>query len=98
MNKVRSEISKWLSGTHNFNSDTLFDIERILNIKLINLSETSKEQVLRFQINVSQKTEKVKETSCADFISGYPYLNYIQNTEPYTLRKLKSNTLECQAI
>jgi len=38
MDKVPSEISKWLSGIHNFNSDTLFEIEIVLGIKLINLS------------------------------------------------------------
>lgn len=30
-----SEITKWLSGTHNFTIDTLTDIEQVLNIKLI---------------------------------------------------------------
>lgn len=34
MGKTPSEITKWLSGTHNFTADTLFDIERILNINL----------------------------------------------------------------
>ncbi len=37
LGKTPSEISKWLSGTHNFTSDTLFDIERVLNIKLMEL-------------------------------------------------------------
>lgn len=35
--KKPSEISKWLSGTHNFTADTLFDIERILDIHLFKL-------------------------------------------------------------
>lgn len=35
--KKPSEISKWLSGTHNFTADTLFDIERVLNIHLLML-------------------------------------------------------------
>ena len=30
-----SEVTKWLSGTHNFTLDTLTDIEQVLNIKLI---------------------------------------------------------------
>ena len=37
MKKSPSEISKWLSGTHNFTSDTLFDIGEVLGIKLINI-------------------------------------------------------------
>jgi transcriptional regulator with XRE-family HTH domain len=36
LRKTPSEITKWLSGTHNFTCDTLFDIERVLNINLIN--------------------------------------------------------------
>ncbi|MEX2409786.1 MAG: helix-turn-helix transcriptional regulator [Candidatus Paceibacterota bacterium] len=35
LNKQPSEISKWLSGTHNFTIDTLMDIERVLSIKLL---------------------------------------------------------------
>jgi len=30
-----SEITKWLSGTHNFTLYTLTDIEQVLNIKLV---------------------------------------------------------------
>jgi ribosome-binding protein aMBF1 (putative translation factor) len=33
-----SEVSKWLSGTHNFTVETLTDIEHILGIRLLNLS------------------------------------------------------------
>lgn len=42
LNKKRSEITKWLKGTHNFNTDTLFDIERALNIVLVMVDETPK--------------------------------------------------------
>ena len=38
--KKPSEISKWLSGIHNFTADTLFDIERVLNIHLLKLEST----------------------------------------------------------
>jgi len=41
LNKKPSEISKWLSGTHNFTIDTLIDIERILNIELLNLNSSN---------------------------------------------------------
>jgi transcriptional regulator with XRE-family HTH domain len=66
MKKKPSEISKWLSGTHNFNSDTLFEIERVLNICLINISEKPKQQVLKYEVNVSQKVESPQ---------GKPYCN-----------------------
>ena len=39
MNKKPSEINRWLSGTHNFTTDTLWHIEQVLGIRL--LSETA---------------------------------------------------------
>lgn len=39
MGKQPSEISKWLSGTHNFTSDILFDIGELLEIELLALKE-----------------------------------------------------------
>ncbi len=36
INKNNSEISKWLSGTHNFTHDTLILLEQELKITLIN--------------------------------------------------------------
>ena len=35
LEKQPSEITKWLSGTHNFTSDTLFDLERVLKTTFI---------------------------------------------------------------
>lgn len=37
LGKNSSEITKWLSGTHNFTTDTLFDLENILEIQLLRL-------------------------------------------------------------
>lgn len=39
MEKQPSEISKWLSGTHNFTSETLWDIEDKLGVELISVKE-----------------------------------------------------------
>lgn len=39
MGQHPSVISKWLSGTHNFTSDTLWDIEEKLGVELICLKE-----------------------------------------------------------
>lgn len=41
MSKRPSEISKWLRGDHNFTTSTLFDIEDVLNIHLIDINEYS---------------------------------------------------------
>lgn len=54
LGKRPSEISKWLSGTHNFNSDTLFDIEDVLDIELVATEKQEKEQVITFNLSVSQ--------------------------------------------
>jgi ribosome-binding protein aMBF1 (putative translation factor) len=32
-----SEITKWLSGTHNFTIETIADIERVLGVRILNL-------------------------------------------------------------
>ena len=34
-----SEITRWLSGTQNFTVETLVDLERVLNIKLLQLQD-----------------------------------------------------------
>jgi ribosome-binding protein aMBF1 (putative translation factor) len=39
MSKKNSVITRWLSGTHNFETDTLFQIQKKLGINLIDLRE-----------------------------------------------------------
>lgn len=62
MGKSPSEISKWLSGTHNFTSDTLFDIARVLGTSLIDLDgqklQPKPVQSIQFQIIISSTTGK----------------------------------------
>lgn len=53
LGKKPSEISKYLSGTHNFTVDTLSDIEEVLGIQLINAKQESK------TIVIQQKTVRV---------------------------------------
>lgn len=62
MGKKPSEISKWLSGTHNFTTDTLFDISKVLGINLINLEEQKPQPQLEptqanyYQITITSKS------------------------------------------
>lgn len=56
LDKNPSEITKWLSGTHNFTSDTLFDIERVLSIKLVKLDNKPQEVTKTYIFNVTSKS------------------------------------------
>lgn len=52
--KNASEMSKWLSGTHNFTIDTLSDIEEILGVKLLSeFEEIRKEVVIRYEFHAT---------------------------------------------
>ncbi len=82
MNKLPSEISKWLSGTHNFNSDTLFDIENVLGIKLINIFDSPKEQVFIFKLNVTSRIKLLMPKCFSDFSGAIPSVNWIQKSLP----------------
>lgn len=62
LHKRPSEISKWLSGTHNFTTETLWEIEKILGTDLINLQEQDAEETItRFKpaIFFQQVAEKI---------------------------------------
>jgi transcriptional regulator with XRE-family HTH domain len=53
-----SVISKWLSGTHNFTSDTLFNIERELKICIVNVRENPHiELINRMQANIAAREQ-----------------------------------------
>lgn len=61
MGKQPSEITKWLSGTHNFTADTLFDLEAKLDIRLLNVEEQPKEQIVRYLYTVEARVNAVAE-------------------------------------
>jgi transcriptional regulator with XRE-family HTH domain len=52
MGKKPSEITRWLSGTHNFTTETLWEIERVLQIQLFTSSVPEK--------SVLESTEELK--------------------------------------
>ena len=55
LSKSPSEISKWLSGTHNFTSDTLFEIQELLEVELINVEDRPKEEIWHYSMEVTQE-------------------------------------------
>lgn len=55
--KNQSIITKWLSGTHNFTSDTLFDIQEALGINLFNLEKKNPETKMVYKGMVQLRVE-----------------------------------------
>ncbi len=56
-----SIITKWLSGTHNFTIETLFEIEEVLGITLVDLSSKDLSKV--DPINIAPNRENIKAKS-----------------------------------
>ncbi len=63
LGKRPSEVSKWLSGTHNFTTDTLFDLEYILEARFVHTGEKPKVQIIRYHATV---TEPVMAENCQE--------------------------------
>lgn len=45
--KNPSEVTRWLSGTHNFTTETLVELQQVLGIKLLQLENDKSEIVVR---------------------------------------------------
>jgi hypothetical protein len=57
--KKPSVITRWLSGTHNFTSDTISDIGLVLGINLFNLETRPKEVVYSVIVSANQFIENI---------------------------------------
>ncbi len=99
MGKQESEISKWLSGHHNFTVDTLVSIERKLGIYLIHRTdEMPKEVVIEYMpvlmhatVGASGATaQKAPKDQPKDWSFVYPVavscseINNYKNTSKYS--------------
>jgi transcriptional regulator with XRE-family HTH domain len=51
MGKSNSIITRWLSGTHNFESDTLIEIQNKLGIRLLDCSDQNDNRIFTFPTN-----------------------------------------------
>lgn len=79
LNKKPSVITKWLGGTYNFTADTLWDIERVLNINLIILSDSDSRPVASYYLMISQKAgNRFYENNFSDYPT---ILNLPQSTQ-----------------
>lgn len=59
--KSPSLVSKWLSGTHNFTIDTLVDIQRVLNIRLLNVELLPAPPTLNMNFTVAVAPASLRE-------------------------------------
>jgi transcriptional regulator with XRE-family HTH domain len=70
MDKSESEISDWLSGDRNFTIDTLTDISRVLNIKLLNTTQLNVCQIAGGSIQAKMND---KDTAEIKTLSAWRY-------------------------
>lgn len=73
--KNQSEVTKWLSGTHNFTLDLLTDLGRVLNINFLNLENDLK------TTNVSYKSSQ--PIVVVNVISPQSNINNILDSSTY---------------
>lgn len=81
--KNPSEITRWLSGTHNFTVDTLTDLGRVLGRDFINLSDEREQPVQQFNISVLTYSGS----------SGYPPSVLNEADELSTYQKVNARNL-----
>lgn len=73
INKNNSEITKWLSGTHNFTTDTLILLQNELNIKLVDDKMIEK---------IAIKNIHIVTKSSNTIMSGLPFFNSFNFPKP----------------
>jgi transcriptional regulator with XRE-family HTH domain len=85
LGKQPSEITKWLSGTHNFTSDTLFDLERVLKTTFIQVNEEKSVNVINYHASVLVIVKP--DTSCNIESTILPFAKYSTS--------VKTNQVSC---
>jgi transcriptional regulator with XRE-family HTH domain len=58
MGKKASEVSHWLSGTHNFTTETLWQMERVLRVQLLTIRGKRRQRTRRIERLYSQRSAK----------------------------------------
>ena len=69
LNKNNSEISKWLSGTHNFTHDTLILLENELDIALVNSAINKKIEIRNIHIETKSDITSKMYFNISNFLS-----------------------------
>jgi transcriptional regulator with XRE-family HTH domain len=81
LGKSPSEISKWLSGTHNFTTDTLSDLSCVLDVKLLCVKEESlapSQPVVRYQTVMLVTGKKQGSANSVSFNEFYSSMGQMQ--------------------
>jgi transcriptional regulator with XRE-family HTH domain len=71
MGKSPSEISKWLSGKHNFTIDTLLEIAHALKVDITELLKYKPEPLIKTKFTVHRKK---KEDDTKEDLDDFEYL------------------------
>lgn len=66
MGKSPSEISKWMSGKHNFTIDTLLEIAHALKVDIAELLKFKPEPLIKTKVTVHRKTDKEEKKEDLD--------------------------------
>lgn len=74
-----SIITKWLSGTHNFTTETLVELEHALNIKLLN-KEAKEQRIVEYRVVISQEVNRPEKNSFFNDIMSAMRVNQHKKT------------------
>jgi len=77
--KHQSEVTRWLSGTHNFTCDLLTDLGKVLTTDFLNLEKPEPKPVI-YQISVTVNSN----------ISQTDYTNEMINSKSYFREKISA--------
>lgn len=87
-----SIITKWLSGTHNFTTDTLVELEDALGINLLDRFEKKTEVVIHYYISIESESEAVYSPSnCVKELNSTYNINQAYLTENSIVETVISN-------
>jgi len=66
LGKSPSEISKWLSGKHNFTIDTLLEIAHALKVDITELLKFKPEPLFHTEVKVFRRSDRTDDPSAFD--------------------------------
>lgn len=74
MGKSPSEISKWMSGKHNFTIDTLMEIAHALKVDLTELLKFKPEPLIKTKVTVHRKNKTDNNTDKKEDLDDFEYI------------------------